>query len=334
MQDKEFHIILKKYLKGKSTPEEIRAIEAFYQKNQEKDLFDVYTLQEEKEAKALIRVRVMKKVWLEKEKSESIPRFRGIKIAASIALLIVAFALYFLSTNTPAINYITKATEKGLRSTITLTDGSLVYLNAESSITFPEDFNNQPKREITLEGEAFFEVKRNEKKPFVVRSGSLNTTVLGTSFNINAYPESGQTVVTVASGKVKVDHSDRTESLNQSGMDKYDELYLEKAAQAIFDKQTGSLKKQKVDLQTYIGWKQNIITFDDIPLEEAILLLERRFNVTIDLQGTDKRTCHITGTFKDEQLVNILESMKFVSGITYEFTTENTININGGDCKN
>ena len=124
------------------------------------------------------------------------------RVAASIAIVLGIAIVLYLSQSTTGINYLTKSTERGQKATITLSDGSTVRLNSESSITYPESFAEEI-RELELVGEAFFDIKKDQDRPFIVSSHKIETTVLGTSFNINAYDSTAVSVALV-SGKVKV----------------------------------------------------------------------------------------------------------------------------------
>lgn len=131
--------------------------------------------------------------------------FAVLKVAASVTLFL-GFSLlaYFFYTDArdQTANTVTKTTVAGQKSTITLADGTTIRLNSESSLVYPESFDGDI-RSVQLVGEAFFDVAHDEKRPFIIKSGDLVTTVLGTSFNISAFPDE-DIEVTVASGKVAV----------------------------------------------------------------------------------------------------------------------------------
>ena len=212
-----------------------------------------------------------------------------------------------------------KATQKGQRATITLMDGTKVYLNANSKISFPEQFSAD-KREVKLEGEAFFEVARDVKKPFIIQSGELITTVLGTSFNIRSFANEPQ-AVSVATGKVKVNASDNNGHT--------EELFLTPNQQAYYD---GELCKNDIDIRQAIAWKDKIIQFDDISLAEATVVLENWFGVSIQIEGENIKQCKISGQYIDEDLTNVMESFRHILGIKYQFTDARNLIIEGKGC--
>ncbi|MEM9856926.1 MAG: FecR domain-containing protein [Bacteroidota bacterium] len=252
-------------------------------------------------------------------------------VAASVTVLCLVgmkWSYVFNDQSVPSVSYTKKATERGQKLMVTLHDGSTVRLNSESTIIYPEVWNDTI-REITLIGEAFFEVEPNPDQPFVITTDNLTTIVLGTSFNIRAYEESHNILVTVATGKVQVSGSlrerDGTNLTSQS---------LEPGQQATFDKAKLKLTMSEVDIDNYIAWKEGIIRFDHIPLLEAFEILEQWYDVEIRLNRKELGTCNIDAKYKNESLDHILESMKFIHGISYETINDREILITGNACIN
>lgn len=240
-------------------------------------------------------------------------------VAASIALLITAFAGYYYFTNPLEVEMITKTNPRGQKSTIQLPDGSMVILNSESTIQYPAEFNNT-LRNITLRGEAFFDVSKNPDKPFVINSGEVKTTVLGTSFNISAYPNENQIAVSVASGKVKV-------SANNSR-----EVYLVPNEEAIYNKLEGSLTEKPVEISVHTAWKNNILLFNDLSFNLAKTKIERWYGVSIKIENPELKNCRVTGKFNNENLTNVMEALKMSMNLNY-VKTDNAIIITGNGCK-
>jgi len=258
---------------------------------------------------------------------------RSWAVAASIALLMVVGWLLY-PNQPPAgqelpIAYLTKSAPRGQKLSIQLPDGSAVKLNAESSITFPETFDKEEQRMITLEGEAFFEVVSDKNKPFTVQSGNLLTTVRGTSFNINAYPEKDQMAVTVATGEVQVrsTFSDSTSAISES-------MILTPAEQAQFSVQLGQLTKRAVSLDTIITWKDGILRFEGNTLSEIVPELERWYGVTITFKDEQQDLCDLRLTFDNLSLTQALEQLKLTVGINYRKVQQDVYEISGVGCKN
>ncbi|MEO0330800.1 MAG: FecR domain-containing protein [Bacteroidota bacterium] len=166
-------------------------------------------------------------------------------------------------------------------------------------------------------------------KPFLVQSGDLLTTVLGTSFNINAYPENDQMAVTVATGEVQVRpaSADRTNHSSNS-------MILTPAEQAQFSAQSGQLTKQTVSLDTTITWKDGILRFEGNTLAEIIPLLERWYGVTITLKDQQQDLCDLRLTFDNLSLTQALKQLQLTTGATYRKVEQDVYEIFGAGCKN
>ena len=258
--------------------------------------------------------------------------YQKVRISAYASIvLMTAFAVYFFLAKDPDPSLITKTTQKGQKTNIVLSDGTTIRLNAESTLVYPEVFD-KTSRQVTLTGEAFFEVTENPAKPFIVRSGDLTTTVLGTSFNIHAYPGDTSISVTVATGKVKVESFLDTTPSPKASAD-VSAVVLTKAEQTIYSITSNNISTTKVDAGHFTAWKDGIIRFDDIPLKQAAQILERWFNVTITFENEAIGNCFMKGKYINENLVNILESIKYVKKIEYSFQNKNQILISGGSCE-
>ena len=234
-----------------------------------------------------------------------------IKIAAILFLAIGLYTTYSL-INYKEINtttkYIQKATLRGEKFRIELLDGTKIWLNSETQLQIPEEFNEKT-REVFLSGEAFFQVKRNEQKPFIVKTAQSTTKVLGTSFNVKSYPNE-LTSVTVSSGKVSVDF--RT---NKRGTNK---IILLKDEQVDYSPAEKTCVKSIVKSNAFKKWKDGILKFEEIPLEEAKIILERWFNVEIQILNSDLKKRKITAEYDNESLQNILKSFQFIMNVEFK----------------
>ena len=201
--------------------------------------------------------------------------------------------------------WITKFNPKGQKSKIHLPDGSTVILNAESEIKFRSDFG-KTHREVYLRGESFFEVSPDSLLPFQVFTGTLVTTALGTSFNINSYsPELIQ--VQLATGKVEV----------LSGSQAFLPILLDPGEElSVIGNQ--NLKKRKFNPKTAFLWKSGVLFFENVSLAEFKLNLERWYGVDIALVNPPSKKLKISGEFKDTYLSNVLESIGYAYGFEYK----------------
>ena len=208
---------------------------------------------------------------------------------------------------------ITKTSGPGEQLRVTLPDGSIVRLNAGSSLQFPEKFDLK-SRNVNLTGEAFFEVTKDPEHPFVVRCGHFTTTVLGTAFNVKGFQQENVTV-TVARGKVKIADGQAREIL------------LMPNEQATYDKQQKQLQKSEVDARNYYDWTEGTIHFNNDSLQEVMKILERWYNIRIYLKGSVDRNIAVTGSYKDKNLFSILDGLSFMYGLSYEHEDNRTIRI-------
>lgn len=250
-------------------------------------------------------------------------------IAAAIAVLVATGITYFGKTSPNAPTLITQRMASGQKGNLTLPDGTKVNLNSDSKLVFPESFAGDT-REVVLEGEAFFEVKRNEEKPFLVRTGNLTTKVLGTSFNIKAYGDDKQIAVSVATGKVEV-----TEQRNASadnGVEAVAKILLTPNEQVVYNEEDRSLTKKEVTAGSIAAWKDGVLFFERTPFGEVVQTLERWYGVNIELENPDLDNCLIRGKHEKQNLSTVLQALQFSMDITYEINEKGSITINGKGC--
>ncbi|WP_375586278.1 FecR family protein [Cyclobacterium xiamenense] len=201
------------------------------------------------------------------------------------------------------IPMIMKQNPAGVKSLITLADGSKVFLNAGSSIQYPKQFGPE-RREIQLIGEAFFEVQHEVGRPFFVSSGTTRIKVLGTTFNVNQ-EESGKIAVALVTGKVRV-HDYRG---NQVNLDPNEMLVMEKS---------GEFYKTGFDPVEILGWKDKQLVFKKDSFELAKRKIENWFGVEVLVKGPIPSGWKYTGVYQDELLENVLKGIFYTSGISYK----------------
>ncbi|MEP0712276.1 MAG: FecR domain-containing protein [Algoriphagus sp.] len=241
-----------------------------------------------------------------------------LKIAAMLALTALLGFLYYSlpeSQITQPINWLTYSTNPGVKSTITLSDGSKVTLNAGTTISYVQNFAGE-SREIFLEGEAFFEVAHDTIKPFIVHTEDIVTKALGTSFNIKAN-KSEKIAISLVTGKVEVKSQEVLEFQD----------YLTPGEQVNTFAKGNSWEKGSFDKERVTAWMNQTIIFDETPLPEAIKILENWFGVTITVNHFKDQNLTLSGKFKNETLANILEGLSYTARFTYEING-NKIQIN------
>lgn len=193
----------------------------------------------------------------------------------------------------------------GIRSEIVLPDGSKVWLNAESTIRYKVPFGLK-ERDVKLTGEAFFEVKKDEKRPFQVESGKVNVTVLGTRFNYKAFPEDTMIEIVLAEGKV---------SLNSASSETGKEIILIPGERAVVNKMTNETNISSENIEKYIGWHEGKLIFDECPISEVALQLGRWFGIEVEIADPQILGYQISTTFENESLHQILAMLELASPI-------------------
>lgn len=241
-----------------------------------------------------------------------------ISIAASVILLIgVGIAMLYLTDSTIgkwkhnkgnlAVEQVYSATETqlGQKSQIVLPDGTKVYLNSGTVLKY-DNFFGTKYRTLELSGEAYFEVTRNEKMPFIIKTEDVEVEVLGTRFNVMAYYNDETIETTVAEGEVTVrDKHSRSAVL------------LKANQKATFNKNSREMLREEVNPETEISWKDNVLTFDNENFSHVIKKLERWYDVSIDVQGTDSIADRYTMTIKRESLNEVLNLISRTTNIAY-----------------
>lgn len=311
LKKQEFIKLAEKYVNGRCTSDEEKVVEAYFDKFQERKLEWEWSEAEERRLRMLYKIR--KRIDERENRSERDNSSRGYRIAgiaASAVLLVGTVLFYYLSFGNE--KYTEEITMRGERREIALEDGTIVYLNAESSVRFPERFSGT--REVILCGEAFFNVARDPDRPFVVKTGKLETRVLGTSFNINAYPER-DIRVSVNTGKVQV------AGIYPSG----EKVFLEKDEQVLYKEGSAKLVVSETDAEKYNAWINNVIVMDDETLREVADVLEKWYDVEIAFATEELEKKTITGKYKANSLREILESIKFLKDIDYRITGDGKI---------
>jgi len=194
-----------------------------------------------------------------------------------VAVLLGSAAFYFGFRKNESIQ-LTEVTslEKQVINEFTLPDGSVVSLNSNSKLVFPKEFLGNT-REVTIYGEAFFNVKPDASKPFIINAGNAQVKVVGTSFNVLAYPETETVEVVVATGKVQVSGKN-TGATNANSL-----ILLVPGEKGTFFKTNSSVKKSENNNLNFIAWKTHDFVFNDTPLNEVFQCLQKTYNVNIEV---------------------------------------------------
>lgn len=234
------------------------------------------------------------------------PRRWLLAVAASVALLL-GVGLYLLPGTRPAaVAYRQQRTGPHETTRLTLADGSVVHLNSNSSLSYPTAFG-AGAREVYLRGEAYFEVAKDKAHPFLIHSGRLQTRVVGTSFNVYAYPQARQLEVTVLTGRVVVSDSVSGRAVT-----------LHPAQKAVLTPALATLSREPAPVpRLSVAWQQGKLSFDQTPLPAIVDKLAMRHGVEITLSGAKLQHCRLTVEFGRESLAQALELLTALTGSTY-----------------
>ncbi len=309
------------YVNGNATIEDKKAlIEAIDKKNKELDeLFlngweGLEDLDIDQDKIHQAKTELLKELGLEEKRTS---RFSTYRIAAGVLILIGLSLVMFFSNRNDMIR-IEVASGKQIEQVV-LPDGSRIWINNGSTLTYSKDFLSTNTRKVNLLGNAFFDVKRDTLRPFVIETGKLNVRVLGTSFDVYCYQDE-LSRVTVKSGKVEVSHTD-------SGS----KIQLVKNEQSQYDQQSNRLQKIKTDSNMSIVWRDNVLQFENVELRQVLKRVERKYGVKINCPDTLLLKSRIRASYKNEPLDTILSDLAFMINFDYtknEKTNEITLKTN------
>jgi ferric-dicitrate binding protein FerR (iron transport regulator) len=295
--------LAEKYAAKKANSQERLAVDIFLRKVQEQGTHPFVNLDEEKRNKLFSKIEDK----IQFNKNEEKKYWKRIIASAAVLFLLMGTVLLSLIIE----NDITQVAAKGEKREIELNDGSKIFLNSGSTITYPENFKED--RRITLEGEAFFKVAPNPEKPFRIKSGTIETKVLGTSFNINAYAK-GREKISVNSGIVQVTYGNNSSQ----------KVTLTKNMQLSFFE--GNLPAiTEMNSENYNAWTNNIIVLDKTSLGETAKILENWYDVDIEFADPSLKELTISGKFKEEKLETVLKSIALIKDLEVDHNNPKSI---------
>jgi len=342
MQEQQFTDLLERYLGGHTTPEEqlalMQAIKSgmyddFLKRQIDEALFhEVPSADLDNHRADELRHRILNS---EKHTAQLIPAAlplrrigRSLAVAATV-IGIVALAGWWLITrkapesriaqkDSPAV--LPVPASKG-KKYIRLQDGSTVLLNEESRLEYPDTFSGGT-REVTLVGEAYFDIRHDALRPFIVHTGKISTTVLGTAFDIRAYPNQPEITVTVTRGKVKVGDGKKTFG------------FITPNERIAVNTGNNTWKHEKADAEQLLQWKEQYLVLDNLSLEEAAILIGNKYHVTISFSNESLKQCRINATFlNNESLEQVLTVVAGVVNATYTIQPNDQVIMTGKGCQ-
>lgn len=256
----------------------------------------------------------------DKQPAKLIPMFpMALRVAASVALL---FGLLWLSRYLFFPYYGMEVVESGNRQvSVMLPDSSQVWLNRESKLVYDPHFTGTT-REVQLVGEAFFEVRKDPQRSFLIRTKEAQTKVLGTSFNLRAYPDEATVELVVATGRVAF-----------SSKEHPSEAIVTAGSAAKLDRESAAIDQYSSSNSNAWAWKSGRLQFEGQALKEVLQDLERYYEVKLQLQNPAIANCRFTGSFEHASLEGVLQVLSATLQLEYSKQDEQTFTINGQGCQ-
>jgi len=320
MQKEECIKIFERYIQNRASDDEIRQLKFWIRNNQEiSSWVEQQILTSSSAIDSEVQMRMLKNIQAEiYEKnnndttlqSKSNNRFRlnnWIRVAALFILpILTAAGMYFyMSRNESSSAPLVIAVERGQKANLTLPDGSKVWLNSQSKLTYSAEFNEE-KRELQLDGEAYFEVAHNPEKPFIVRSNDISVEALGTAFGLKAYNEDNLISSILMRGKVRVTTPDGISILMPNDRVQYDKSAHKK------------VQSRVTNATDFNGWMHNELRFEDESLQEIAKNIQRIYNVKIVFANEQLKNQRYTGTVNNNSLESVLNIIMLTSPISFQ----------------
>ena len=239
---------------------------------------------------------------------------------AAAVLLMLAVGLYWYLNQSPDIEWQLATTQTAEEKEVLLADGSKVFLNENTVLEYPKDFNGKT-RPIKLTGEAFFEVAKNPAKAFIISTEKAEVTVLGTSFTVRAIPTENKTTVVVKTGIVNLHPKNGSAAID-----------LEKGQTGVFEHHKNTLNKFSNKINAF-AWQTNSLEFKDTPIKEIIEDLENTFHVNIILENQKMLSCKFFNFYKNANPNTILEDIAETFNMQLKKDANASYILSGGNCK-
>ena len=242
------------------------------------------------------------------------PRFQRYVAAACVVVAVfLSVSLYIgIKIGQPEMAQQTYSNWGG-KSEVALPDGSNVWIHSATSLTYNTNYYSK-NRNVRLNGEAYFDVAHDKDHPFVVETEGMKITVHGTKFNVESFPGSENTFVSLKEGSVSLETKAETRFLHPGEV-------------GTFNKRNGRLQIEKGDIELAVSWASNQIVFKNRPLDEICPLLSKWYNVKINLSPELQEQYRYTFTLRHEPLEEIMRIMSRIHPINYEFNDENMLTI-------
>jgi transmembrane sensor len=320
--------LARKYLNGTATAQEKALLNQWYDTIHDGDQLEIVSAEDsETGVKMRIYENLRSEILVEKLKSDVltkhrsasvVPMFKKIAAAAAALFLFAGIAWYadklINKTKEDSSQQITLTTQKVTK--LTLADGSSVWLNAHTTFKYPSSFKGKLREVQLIEGRAFFDVKHQTEHPFIVKTKTLNITVLGTSFDVRAYAKDGMTKVNVITGKV---------GITRPGHANEPAVMLLPKQEIVLDKMANQFTKGITPDAVINLWCKSPLVFDQENLNNVFKAIEKQYNTHIQVADKSLLDQRISITLSNQRLDTIMEILSFTKHFNYQIANDSTV---------
>ena len=309
--DQQTTALFRKYISNSATADEMKELDEWIASNEDlndwlENQVDDSSAEMDAEKQADILAKIHEKIAVQSKQKFVLPGWaKTVAAVALIVLMAVSAAIYFRSNQPNMIQYAEIGALRGQKASVTLPDGTKITLNSESTLKYSTNYN-QSDRAVELVGEAYFEVAKNKKIPFVVKAGKLEIEAKGTAFNIKAYPTDNSISTTLTEGKIEVKTPVDVLSMIPNERMEYNN------ADQTFRKLT------LTDAEGSIGWLNDELSFENATLAEVVANFSRIYNIDIQFASESIKEQRFTGKINNNSLLSVLRIISLTSPIRFE----------------
>lgn len=322
MQKEECIEIFERYIQNASTPDEVKRLSFWIKNNQEISLWlEQQIMTSSLAIDSEVQMRMLNNIETEinannsevtyKQNNIRLQISKWLRVAAMFILpvLTAVGVYYYMSRNQSSASPLIVSVERGQKANITLPDGSKVWLNSQSKLTYSPSFNIKT-RELRLDGEAYFEVAPNPNKPFIVNTNDMSVRALGTAFGIKAYSDDNQISSILMHGKIKVTTPDGEAVLLPNDRIIYDKTTHKKALSSV------------TNATDFTGWIHNELRFENESLGDIARTIQRIYNVEVVFASVRLKNQRYTGTINNNSLESVLNIISLTSPVSFQINNQ------------
>lgn len=321
MTQEYIRLLARKFFEGTASEEEKKILHEWYDRLNDDTATPETVATAAPEGAAEVRDRMYANLKTLQERQRPTRNFGWVRrfttwSSAAAAVIVIGFMLWTKERKTTSPDTRVVQAPLGKTMKVTLPDGSHIWLNAGSTLSYPNAFAGKTREVVLREGQAFFDIVRDTTKPFIVHAKTLDITVLGTSFDVKAYKNDRNIRVTVKTGKVGVQVRDKPQQ---------PALLLLPAEQAVVPEKTEQIHISDVSKPAIAPWKDNRMVFEDELVAEVLHALERKYNQHIIVEKPGLATEKITLTLDNQPMADVLKVLGFSKNFNYSQLNDSTV---------